>query len=273
MPSKTGRMCQGAVRRQRPNHSPLTRWSESHPFRLVSGQNLSSPGRRLCGNQLAEIADTATSRRSIVAARTGEGEGRTVGLGSPLRQQLLEILHAKALRSLGNPVRLSSGALSSHFIDGKKGLAAWRDLHVASQAIVETVTDAGFSFDAVGGLTMGADALSVGVAAVSDTSWFAIRKKPKEHGTKRRIEGARLEPGVKILLVDDVVTTGGSILKALGVVQGTGADIVAAVTLVDRGDLARAKLRERGIAYFPMATYEDLGIEPVTFGVVASATG
>ena len=190
---------------------------------------------------------------------------------SPLREQLHEILHAKALRSLKNPVRLSSGALSSHFIDGKKGLAAWRDLHVASQAIVETITDAGLSFDAVGGLTLGADALSVGVAAVSDTSWFVVRKDRKEHGTKRRIEGARIGPGTKILLVDDVVTTGGSILTALDIIEGSGADIVAAVTLVDRGERARAKLRERGVAYFPMATYEDLDIEPVTFGVVARA--
>lgn len=126
-------------------------------------------------------------------------------------------------------------------------------------------------FDAVGGLTLGADALSVGVAAVSDTSWFVVRKERKEHGTKRRIEGARIGPETKILVVDDVVTTGGSILTAFDAVEATGADIVAAVTLVDRGESARGKLEDRGVPYFPMATYEDLGMEPVTFGVVASA--
>lgn len=194
-----------------------------------------------------------------------------IGSRSTLREELLEILHAKALRALDRPVRLSSGGWSSHFIDGKRGLAAWKDLRVACQAIVEGVTDAGLEFEAVGGPTMGADALAVGIAAVSDTSWFTVRKEPKGHGTKQWIEGAQVGPGCRVLLVDDVVTTGGSMLKALHIVEGTGADVVAAVTLVDRGESARARLRDRGVAYFPMATYEDLGMEPVTFGVVATA--
>ena len=74
----------------------------------------------------------------------------------------------------------------------------------------------GFRFDAVGGPTLGADALAVGIAAVSDTSWFVVRKEPKGHGTKRWIEGARLGPGVKTLLVDDVVTTGRIAPQGLG---------------------------------------------------------
>lgn len=66
-----------------------------------------------------------------------------------------------------------------------------------------------------------------------------------------------------MLLVDDVVTTGGSILKALEIVRHTGAEVVAAATLVDRGDLARPRFEDLGVAYFPMATYELLGITPV----------
>ena len=106
---------------------------------------------------------------------------------------------------------------------------------------------------------------------MSDTSWFVVRKARKDHGKKRRIEGARIRTGDKILLVDEVVTTGGSIFRALDTVVETGADVVAAVTLVDRGESAGRKLEDRGVPYFPMATYEDLGIEPVTFGVVATA--
>ena len=89
-------------------------------------------------------------------------------LPSLLQQELLSILQTQGYRKLDAPVRLASGALSSDFIDGKEALAEWRDLRTASEAIVETVTSAGHSFDAVGGLTMGADALAVGIAAVSD---------------------------------------------------------------------------------------------------------
>lgn len=143
----------------------------------------------------------------------------------------------------------------------------WSDLRVACRAIHRTVRAAGHSYDAVGGLTMGADALAVGVAAVSEGNigWFSVRKEPKKRGTRQLIEGAQVGPGWRVLLIDDVVTTGGSIIKAFEAVTETGADIVAAVTLVDRGDSARLRFAERGVDYLPMATYEDLGIEPVRF--------
>jgi len=210
-----------------------------------------------------------------MGAYSGDGirGERAVGLLSPVREQLLGILRSKALRALDQPVRLSAGGWSSHFIDAKKGLAAWRDLRIAGQAIFEAVENAGLRFDAAGGPTLGADALAVGIAAVSDTSWFVVRKEPKGHGTKQWIEGARIGPAVRVLLVDDVVTTGGSILKALDIVEETGAEVVAAVTLVDRSGLATVRLADRGVPYFPMATYENLGIEPVTLGSVAGTAG
>ena len=178
-------------------------------------------------------------------------------------RRLLEILRGPALKKLPAPVKLSSGAWSSHFIDGKEALARWSDLRVACQAIYQAVRDAGHAFDAVGGLTMGADAIAVGVAAVSDTHWFSVRKEPKKRGTNRLIEGTQIGSGWKVLLVDDVVTTGGSIVKAYDAVAGSGAEIVAAVTLVDRGDSARPYFKRLGVDYLPMATYRDLGIEPV----------
>src|SRR5205085_7865443 len=84
---------------------------------------------------------------------------------TPLREQLLEILKQKGLRRLPEPIELASGELSSDFVDGKEALAHWEDLKVASDAIVETLRANGIVFDAVGGLTLGADALAVGIAA------------------------------------------------------------------------------------------------------------
>ncbi len=179
------------------------------------------------------------------------------------QEQLLEILRTKALRKLDEPVQLASGEWSSHFIDGKEALGHWRDLRLACQAIFYAVVGAGLDFDAVGGLTLGADALAVGVAAVSDKNWFFVRKEPKGRGTRRWIEGTQIGPNHRVLLVDDVITTGGSILQAYDIVTATGAQIVAASTLVDRSDFARPKFDELGVAYFPMATYTSLGIDPV----------
>ena len=110
---------------------------------------------------------------------------------------------------------------------------------------------------------MGADALAVGIAAVNDCRWFFVRKEAKQRGTRRWVEGAQIGPGDRILLVDDVVTTGGSIFKALDIVDQTGAETVAAVTLVDRSGTAGPKFEQRRIAYYPMTTYESLGIDPV----------
>ena len=182
---------------------------------------------------------------------------------SNLRDRLVEIIRTKGLHRLPEPVQLASGEMSQDFIDGKEALAHWSDLELASKAIVEAVTDRGISFGAAGGLTLGADALAVGIAAVADCRWFFVRKEPKGRGTRRLVEGARLDADSTALLVDDVVTTGGSILKAVDAVAETGARVVAAATLVDRGEVARREFERRDIPYFPMATYRDLGIEPV----------
>ncbi len=195
-----------------------------------------------------------------------------MALPSQLQDELLKILRECGYKRLDTPIKLASGALSSDFIDGKEALAKWSHLRLACEAIVETVTDAGHSFDAVGGLTLGADALAVGIAAVTDSRWFFVRKEPKQRGTRRLIEGAQITAGDKVLLVDDVVTTGGSIFRALDAVIETGADTVAAVTLVDRSGLAGPQFEQRGVGYYPMVTYESLGIEPVRPVAAAAAS-
>ncbi|MDQ4130599.1 MAG: orotate phosphoribosyltransferase, partial [Actinomycetota bacterium] len=90
-----------------------------------------------------------------------------------------------------------------------------------------------------------------------------------QHGDPKLVEGAELSPGVRVLVVDDVTTTGSSILKALEAVRGAGAEVVAAITVVDRGEAARAKIAASGVPYEPLLTYQDLEIEPV--GGVAPA--
>ena len=185
-------------------------------------------------------------------------------LPSTLRNQVIEILKEQGVdHRPGELVELSSGKRSDVFVDVKRALARWPDLQVAAEAICDETRRAGCHFTVVGGLTMGADAIAIAICLVQKTRWFLVRKEPKTHGLKRTIEGTRLSPGDRVLLVDDVVTTGGSILRAYEEVVKTGAQVVAASALVDRGGRAAEQFEDRGVAYLPVATHQDLGLDPV----------
>ena len=187
------------------------------------------------------------------------------------RDRLLALLRAEGHVRLDKPVELASGEMSSDFVDCKRALAAWPDLELACRLVADAVAEAGVDYHAVGGLTLGADALAVGVAAVTDTRWFVVRKEPKGRGTGRLVEGARIDGDTRVLLVDDVVTTGGSLLKAYEAVRGMGAEVVAASAIVDRGEVARRRLDALGVPYRPILTYKDLEIAPVGGGQVGAA--
>ena len=184
---------------------------------------------------------------------------------SDRREQLIEILRTRGLERRREPFRLTSGALSHDYFDGKRALADGADLELAAQVIVDTLDERGlWPVDAVGGLTMGADHVAHALAVVGKTRWFSVRKQAKNHGKKQAVEGATIGAGTRVLLVDDVVTFGGSIQQAFHAVADTGATIVAAVCLVDRGKVGRAFFADQGVAYLPLATYSDLGIDPVS---------
>ena len=182
---------------------------------------------------------------------------------SSLRSQAIDIIKQKGLKKLPEPIQLASGAMSQDFVDGKLATAHFDDLEIASKAIVDGILLQGIEFDVVGGPTLGADALTIGIAGIQRRRWFFVRKEPKGRGTNKLIEGSPIGSGDRCLVIEDAITTGGSLLKAVDAVEETGAKVVAVSTLVDRGDIAAPKLKARGITYFPLATYKDLGIDPV----------
>jgi orotate phosphoribosyltransferase len=167
-------------------------------------------------------------------------------------------------------VKLASGAVSSDFVDGKQALSRGEDLELACRAVLEVLHERGIDFDAVGGLTLGADPLAHLLAVLARRSWFVVRKAPKGRGTNKIIEGAMLGRDTRVLLVDDVVTTGGSMLQAYSLLKETGATVVAAVALVDRADLAARQFETLGIPYIALVSYRDLGIDPVRNGLVSA---
>lgn len=180
-----------------------------------------------------------------------------------LREQLLELVRTKGYTRSDEPIQLASGEWSRDFVDGKAALSDGPDLLLACRAILALAAAADVDFDAVGGLTMGADHFAHGVALVGQRRWFVVRKEPKGRGTNKLIEGSSLGEHDRVLLVDDVVTTGGSIEWAYHRVREHGAQVALVTTLVDRGETAPRFFRAEGITYQPLLTYRDLGIEPV----------
>ncbi len=174
-----------------------------------------------------------------------------------------QILAEKAVLRFDEPIQLASGQLSEFFVDGKAGLSEAADLRVACETIHALLVDAGIEYDSIGGLTLGADHLAVGTALAGDKRWFFVRKEPKGRGTGKQIEGAALGPGNLVVVVEDVVSTGSSMFKAIEVIEAAGATVVAACTLIDRGGHAGPVLEAKGIRYLPVATHVDLDLPPV----------
>jgi len=183
-----------------------------------------------------------------------------MSLGDDVRERLAALVREFGYERREEPFRLTSGGLSHDYIDGKHALAGSNGLRLASQAVIDIV---GEPFDAVGGPTMGADALAHGVALLSGSSWFSVRKEPKGHGRGSWVEGTRLAEGDRVVFVEDVISTGASMLRAVDRVLELGVWVVAAVTLLDRSTTARSRFAERGIRYLPLLTSADIGIEPL----------
>ncbi len=192
-------------------------------------------------------------------------DGRDQGVSdrSSRKDELVRVLRRSGLLELDEPVQLASGDWSRHFVDAKRALAGGAHLRLAGEALLELAAGAGAAFDAAGGMTMGADPFAHAVAILADVEWFSVRKQAKERGTKRRIEGAVLSPGRRVLLVDDVVTRGGSILDAFEAVRATGATVVGAVALLDRGGFDPEVFAREGVPYRALLTHADLGLPAV----------
>ena len=186
-----------------------------------------------------------------------------------LRARLLQLLLERGYERRPDPFQLSSGAWSRDYIDAKRAMSLGTDLRLVAETILGLADELDVTFDAVGGLTLGADAPAHAVSLLSGCSWFTVRKEQKAHGKQRLIEGADIE-GKRVVLVDDVVTTGKSILQAWAAVVDAGAEVSLAVCLVDRGDEARERLRDAGVRYESLLTYKDLEIEPVASGRVSA---
>ena len=158
---------------------------------------------------------------------------------------------------------LKSGAHSNWFVDAKQTACRPDGIVLVADAVLEIVPD---DATAIGGLTVGADPVAYGVAAVAATRGrqlrsFTVRKEAKDHGIVGRIAGA-LQPGDRVVITEDTVTRGTSLFEAVDVVRAFGAEPVLITVIVDRGGTCAALAAEAGIAYAPLLTAAELGFEP-----------
>src|SRR5262245_6690097 len=157
---------------------------------------------------------------------------------------------------------LKSGAKSSWFLDTKQTACRPDGIVLVADAMLAVIPPGA---SAIGGLTMGADPVAFGVAAIAATRGrrlrsFSVRKEAKDHGVMGRLAGA-LEPGDKVVITEDTTTRGTSLMEAVDVVRGFGAEPVLVTVIVDRGGTCAAMCEAAGVAYAPLLTAPDLGFE------------
>jgi orotate phosphoribosyltransferase len=150
------------------------------------------------------------------------------------RQELLKLLAHKSFR-LGE-FKLSSGNTSDYYIDCRTTTLDARGAQLVGQVFLDEMRRQGWHADAIGGLTMGADPIVVALAVTTGTlHGFLVRKAEKQHGTGQRIEGFR-EKGARVVIVDDVCTTGSSTVQAIEAARDFGFQVVGVMCLVERED-------------------------------------
>jgi orotate phosphoribosyltransferase len=160
---------------------------------------------------------------------------------------------------------LKSGATSTWFLDTKQTACRSEGIIAVTDAVLEVFADVADEVDAIGGLTLGADPMAYGVAAVAGTRGyqlrsFSVRKEAKQGGITGRIAGA-LVPGDKVLVTEDTTTRGTSLIEAADQIAEYGAFPTWMTVIVDRGGTCAAMASERGIDYRPLLTAPDLGFD------------
>ena len=173
------------------------------------------------------------------------------------RDTLISELRRHAL--VVGEVTLTSGKTAQYYVDAKRAILRPAGFGAIGELIARYARE--WEATAVGGLTMGADAPAcAALAGGADVKAFFVRKETKAHGLQRRIEGPDLEPGERCLIVEDVVTTGGSTLEAIAAVREAGLEIVGVISVLDRlaGGAERIAEASGGAPYLALATIDDV---------------
>jgi orotate phosphoribosyltransferase len=178
------------------------------------------------------------------------------------RKRLIDLFRERALKF--GEFTLASGKKASYYLDGKQITLHSEGLGLVSEGLLDLLGDV--SFQAIGGMSIGADPIIGGVLTAAaargrDLVGFLVRKEAKGHGTQKYIEGP-VQPGMKVVIVDDVVTTGGSSLQAADRILEFGCEVVQVVAIIDRLEGGGANFAARNLPLRSLLTVRDFGITP-----------
>ena len=178
-----------------------------------------------------------------------------------MKQELIQIICEKSFKYSQEPsFKLVSGKMSHFYVNCKPTTMSPRGMFLVGHLVFDAIKD--LKPDGIGGLTFGADPVAVATAFVSEleaipVNAFSIRKTQKDHGIVRWIEGD-MNPGQRVVIIDDVVTTGGSTIKAIERARSEGLEVVKAVILVDRQEGGLENIREHVTDVTAIITRDDL---------------
>lgn len=179
------------------------------------------------------------------------------------RDRLIELFKERALKF--GDFTLASGQKSTYYLDGKQITLHSHGLRLVCEGLFDLLSD--IDYDAIGGMSIGADPIIGGVLTVAaergvDMTGVMVRKESKGHGTQRFVEGP-LQKGDRVVIIDDVVTTGGSALLAVDRVREFGANVVMGVGIVDRLQGGAENFAKHEVPLRSLFTIHDLGVEQV----------
>jgi orotate phosphoribosyltransferase len=176
--------------------------------------------------------------------------------------RLLRLLYERAYRE--GDITLSSGKHASYYIDAKEVVFHPEGSMLVGDQICDLLKDYPHQVDAIGGLMVGAAPMATAVALVShlrrdmkDIPAFVVRKEPKKHGLRKLIEGS-LQEGMRVVIVDDVITTGGSVLQAIDCVRDMGCTVDLVIALLDREQEGRENIEGAGCEFRALYTITEL---------------
>jgi len=180
------------------------------------------------------------------------------------RERLKELIREKSLKF--GDFTLTSGKTAKYYIDGKQVVLDSDGAMLIGEGILDLIIEGGVFPEAVGGMAIGADPITAAVITIAGTQGIPlkgcmVRKEAKEHGTQKFVEGP-VKPGDHIVVVEDVVTTGGSSLLAIERLEAAGLIVDEVIAVIDRREGGSGAFVSRGYKFRSLFTIEDFGIEP-----------